>query len=454
MTLDHKWKTLLIVCIGIFMSTLDGSILNIANPSIAGDFSVPLTAVQWVVTAYMLMITATLLMFGRLGDRFGVEKVYSYGFWVFTLGSLLCSLAPALSWLITFRILQAIGASMMMATGVGIVSNTFSDSERGKALGITGSVVGIGNMAGPSLGGILVDYFGWPSIFLINVPIGIIAVVLAYRYFTPAVSPKGTGSFDAAGTFLFALTAVSLILGLSPDIDKTLLLLALAALLLLLLIEKRSDHSFINFALFKIKPFLYGNLLGGAAYTSQMFVFFLLPFYLQNLLSMSPSLSGLYMTIPPLMMAITAPISGNLSDRWGSSRLTSLAFFLLINAHLILSTLTISPHPLHICSGLILMGLGTGMFGSPNSSSILGSVPRDQAGYAGGFISTVRNLSYSLGIALAVAVFSGTLKTDIAASSLSPDLFALQTVYRLGALICTAGLLISIATSQVRKKPL
>ncbi|MDI9480880.1 MAG: MFS transporter, partial [Bacillota bacterium] len=160
------------------MSTLDGGILNIANPSIAEALSISLSAVQWVTNAYMLVITATLLMFGRLGDRMGMEKIYTSGFVVFTLGSLFCSLAPSLLLLVAFRMVQAVGASMMMATGIGIVSNSFPDNERGKALGITGSVVGIGNMAGPSLGGLLIEYFGWPSIFLINVPVGIIAVIL------------------------------------------------------------------------------------------------------------------------------------------------------------------------------------------------------------------------------------------------------------------------------------
>lgn len=453
MRLANKWRTLFIVCLGIFMSTLDGSILNIANPTIASTFAESLDAVQWVVTAYMLVITATLLMFGRAGDRLGVEKVYTWGFAVFTLGSLLCSQAPSLVWLIAFRVLQAFGASMMMATGVGIVSNAFSDHERGKALGLTGSMVGIGNMAGPSLGGILVDQFGWSSIFLVNVPIGLIAIFLAYLYLIPASKGSKPGRFDATGTLLFALTSISLVLTLSPDVDKRLFLLVMGLLILFWQVEKRTDHPMLNLELFKIKPFLYGNIMGLAAYTCQTFIFFLLPFYLQNLLSFSPSLTGLYMTIPPLAMAITAPIAGNLSDRWGSSRLTSVAFFLLMAAYLTFSALTASPDPLHITAGLIIFGIGMGTFGSPNSSSILGSIPRDQVGYTGGFISTVRNFSYSLGIALAVAIFTGILHNQPDSASASAYLSAIHAVYLLGAVISLLGLLLSVATRQVRKKP-
>ena len=143
MKLNTKWQVLIIVCVGIFMSTLDGSILNIANPTIAESFSVSMKSVQWIVTAYMLVITATLLFFGKLGDKIGNHKIYTWGFLAFTAGSLTCSLAPNLVWLISARVFQAFGASMMMATGMGIVSNTFPSNERGKALGLTGSIVGI-----------------------------------------------------------------------------------------------------------------------------------------------------------------------------------------------------------------------------------------------------------------------------------------------------------------------
>ncbi|HNX93474.1 MAG TPA: MFS transporter, partial [Syntrophomonas sp.] len=174
MKLEPKWQALLIVSIGIFMSTLDGSILNIANPSIAENLGVNMQQVQWIVTAYMLVVTASLIFFGRWGDKLGSDRIYSAGFLIFAAGSFLCSLSSSLILLIAFRIVQALGASMMMATGMGIISNTFPQEERGKALGLTGMVVGLGNMSGPGLGGFLVANYSWPVIFLINVPIGLI----------------------------------------------------------------------------------------------------------------------------------------------------------------------------------------------------------------------------------------------------------------------------------------
>lgn len=454
MQLANKWKTLIIVCLGIFMSTLDGGILNIANPSIAEALSISLSAVQWVTNAYMLVITASLLMFGRLGDRLGMEKIYTSGFIVFTLGSLLCSLASSLLLLVAFRIVQALGASMMMATGIGIVSNSFPDNERGKALGITGSVVGIGNMAGPSLGGLLIEYFGWPSIFLINIPVGVIAVILAYRFMIPAAPSTDSVrlKFDAPGTLLLAATSILLVMGLSPDVNKAWLMIGLLLIPLFVVVEKRRTAPLINFELFKIKPFVYGNILGSISYVSHMLIYFLFPFYLQNVLTLSPAQAGLYMTIPPLIMAVTAPIAGNLSDRWGPSRLTSASFLIMALAHLTLSTVTLSLDSVRIFAGLILLGLGLGTFGSPNSSSIMGSIPPDQAGYAGGFIATVRNLSYSLGTALSVAIYAAVLQTNIAIGSASPSLMAIQTVYRIGAILCLAGLLLSYTTHTSRKK--
>lgn len=454
MRISNKWKTLLIVCLGIFMSTLDGGILNIANPSIAEHFSVSLEAVQWVINAYMLVITASLLMFGRLGDNWGMERIYTWGFLVFTLGSLLCSQATSLFLLVSFRIVQAFGASMMMATGIGIVSNSFAENERGRALGITGSVVGIGNMAGPSLGGLLIEYFGWPSIFLINIPIGIIAVILAYCYLVPAAVHINSGDhkFDAPGTLLLAVSSILLVLGLSPQMNKVWLIIGILLIPILVMVEKRRASSLIDFELFKIKPFVYGNILGAVSYASHMLVYFLFPFYLQDLLALSPAQAGLYMTIPPLIMALTAPLAGYLSDRWGSAWLTSAAFLMMALAHLTLSTVSLTINPMRIGLGLFLLGLGLGTFGSPNSSSIMGSITPDQAGYAGGFIATVRNLSYSLGTALSVAIYTAVVQSNFALSTSAPELTAVQTVYRLGAALCLTGLIISGITQPFRQK--
>lgn len=452
MRLDNKWQVLIIVCLGIFMSTLDGSILNIANPTIAKSMQVDMQDIQWVVTAYMLVITASLLFFGKLGDSLGSSKVYSYGFLVFTLGSFLCSLSPMLGLLIASRVIQAFGASMMMANGMGIVSNTFPANERGKALGITGSFVGIGNMAGPSLGGLLVGSFHWSAIFLINIPIGLMAFYLSQKYL-PRESIKNINRqrFDLGGTFLFALASVVLVVALSSKQGADFMLFCLGLILMLMfyLFEKRQAEPVLDFELFKIKNFSHGNILGLAAYITQTSMYFLMPFYMERLLHFTPSWSGLLMTIPPCSMAITAPLAGSLSDKIGPHRLTSFSFALMTGAYLLLSTLDQSPNMLKICGGLLLMGIGMGSFGSPNNSSILGSIPREKAGYAGGFSATVRNFAFSLGTAGSVSIFSFFLNKNLSDTGYALAYAgANQSVYQIAASITFVALIFSL----VRKR--
>ncbi len=453
MKLELKWQVLCIICAGIFISTLDGSILNIANPIIAADFSVTMNQVQWITTAYMLVITATLLFFGKFGDQVGSQKIYAYGFLCFTSGSFLCSISPALYYLIASRLIQAVGASMMMATGAGIISNSFPDGEKGKALGLTSSMVGIGNMAGPVIGGVILAHLGWSYIFLVNVPIGLLGFYLALKYL-PAqpLNPAG-GRYDMVGILLFALGSVMLLLALSYNTAATPIIAVTAIILLVSFYyyEKNQDQPILDFALFKIKTFLYGNIMIFLAYISQIWVMFLIPFYMEDFLQLSPQLMGLYMTIPPICLAVTAPLTGSLSDRIGSSRLTSVGLFLMTLSHVSFSTLSSGNSILKMVAGLLLLGTGMGFFGSPNSSSIFRSVPGEKAGYTGGFSATIRNFSISLGIAVSASIFTSIL-------SVQQQLFtadvaymtAIGMVFRISALVTLGGLLLSIITAKSR----
>ncbi|MEN6349066.1 MAG: MFS transporter [Syntrophomonas sp.] len=448
MKLDEKWLVLVIICVGIFMSTLDGSILNIANPIIAKSISVSMQQIQWVVTAYMLVITASLLFFGKLGDKVGSSKIYTYGFLVFTIGSFLCSLSPSLLFLISARVLQAFGASMLMATGIGIVSNAFPSDERGKALGITGSVVGVGNMTGPSLGGLLMSHFNWPLIFLINVPVGLIAFYLANKYLPHETNRKADSGYDPIGTILFAMASVMLVLSLSSKhgINVTLLYPGLILILMFYLFERKQPHPMLDFGLLKIRNFVHGNILGAASYCTQTSVYFLLPFYLENLLRYSPASSGLLMTILPVTMAVTAPLAGTLSDRISPQRLTPVSFVLMTFAYLILSTLDSNSSISIIIGGLLFLGIGLGMFGSPNSSSVLGSIPREKAGYAGGFMATNRNLFYSIGTASSVSIFSLFLNRELPNGGyITAYASAIDSVYRIAAFITLLALFLALA---------
>lgn len=449
MKLESKWQALIIISIGIFMSTLDGSILNIANPSIAENLSVTMQQVQWIVTAYMLVVTASLILFGRLGDKLGSDRIYSSGFLIFSAGSFLCSLSTSLTSLITFRILQAIGASMMMATGMGIISNTFPKQERGKALGLTGMIVGLGNMTGPSLGGFLVANFSWPVIFLINVPIGLIGFFLALRFLPRQNRNTELLGHDLPGTILFILIIGLTIYGVANANNTNILLILLALLLIpaFCWFEKKSPQPILDFEMFKIKNFVYGTTMSFGIYITQMTVLFLLPFYFETIFKLTPSYSGLLMTITPICLAVTAPLAGTFSDKVGSRKILSLALFTAACAFVIFSTLNEQFDLTKLIAGLALLGIGMGMFGSPNNSSIFASVPREKAGYVGGFISTVRNLSFAVGTAGSVSVFYMVMNAapkDMAYNN--AYIHASHTVYMIAAAIAIAGLIFSLLT--------
>ena len=434
------------------MSTLDGSILNIANPTIADYFNVSIDSVQWIVTIYMLVITATLMFWGKLGDQIGSERLYSLGFLLFAVGSLACSLSFTLVLLIIARAFQALGASMMMATGIGIVFNSFPPGERGKALGFTGSMVGIGNMTGPGLGGLLVAAWGWKSIFLINVPIGLIGFLLASKYLPLQPSSKKTPEFDIPGTITFALFAFTLVISLASGIKPVLLSISILLFALFIWLENKSQKPMLDFALFKEKNFTYGNIMAFFAYSTQTFVTFLLPFYFENILQYSPTVSGLMMTIPPLSMAISAPLAGNLSDKIGPTRLTTASFILMIMAFLSLSSLDQHVNLPLIITGLLLLGIGNGCFGSPNNSSIMASIPPNKTGYTGGFISTIRNFSFSLGIAVSVATFTGILNYNSPRLGyIAAYITAHHLVFCLAAALAACGLVFSLLSTQYRK---
>ncbi|NLN88318.1 MAG: MFS transporter [Syntrophomonadaceae bacterium] len=442
--LELKWRVFLIIAVGILISTLDSSILNIANPSIAREFGVELQDIQWVVNAYLLVITSTLIFFGRLGDLDGSNRIFTWGFMVFALGSLGCSLSRSLMILVGMRILQGLGASMMMATGIGIVSNIFPDAERGKALGLTGTMVALGNMLGPGIGGLLLASFKWPVIFLINIPIGIAGFYLGYRYLPNEEKEGEKSSFDLPGALILATVVTALLLALSGDgLDLYLLGASLLGLIALCWWERRAPAPLLDFGLFRNRTFVVGNLVAVVAYSTHNSVVFLLPFYLEAIQGLSPASSGLIMTTAPIVMAFAAPLAGHLSDRYGSPPITGMSLGLLAGAFALFSFLRVDSPIFFIMAALAVMGLAMGSFGSPNTSSILGSMPKEKAGYGGGFISTNRNLSYSLGISLSVLFFNLVFdRRSITFDYQTAFMDALHTVQTgAGILVAVTGLL-------------
>lgn len=410
---DYRWFVLATVSIGTFMSTLDSSIVNVALPTISGQLHSDLSILQWTVSAYLLTISSLLPVFGRTADLLGRKKVYSFGFLVFTLGSALCGFAPNIWFLIGTRVIQAVGGAMLMANSAAIITAIFPFQERGRALGLTGTVVALGSLTGPALGGILIGLASWRSIFYINLPIGIIGY-LAALYILPADQPrKAEDRFDFTGAALFTAGMISLLLAISNGEDwgwSSLPILLGITLGLVLLIgfvinERKVHHPMIELSLFRNRPFVIGNLSGWMCFVAMFANTMLLPFYLQQILNYTPSQVGLLMTAFPIMMAVVAPLSGHASDRFGPLILTSSGLAICGLGLFYYSTLTATAHFYQVIPGALLLGLGSGMFNSPNNSSVMSSVPVQKLGLAGGINSLVRNLGMISGIALSVSLF-------------------------------------------------
>ena len=410
---NYRWYVLATVSIGTFMATLDSSIVNVALPTISVDFHSDLSTVQWVVTSYLLTITSLLLVFGRLADLLGRKKVYSLGFLIFILGSILCGLAQNIWFLVGTRVLQAVGASMLMSNSAAIITSIFPHNERGKALGLTGTVVALGSLTGPALGGLLIGLINWRSIFFINVPIGIIGY-LAARSILPTDEPrKGKESFDFVGAIAFTVGMISLLLGINNGENwgwtsfpvLLSLILGLALLFIFFINERVVKHPMVDLTLFRNRTFMIGNLSGWLSFVAMFANTMLLPFYLQQILNYTPSQVGVLMTVFPVTMAIVAPISGHASDKFGPVALTTSGLAITGLGLFYFSTLSATAEFYHVIPGSLLIGLGAGLFQSPNNSSVMSSVPPQKLGIAGGINSLVRNLGMVTGIAFSVSLF-------------------------------------------------
>jgi EmrB/QacA subfamily drug resistance transporter len=413
----RKWTVLVAVGIGTFMSALDGSIVNTVLPTMREALGASVAAVEWVISIYLLVVSGVLLGFGRLGDLRGYRGVYLTGFAGFVATSALCGLAPSTGWLVAARALQALAAAMLFSTGPAILTRAFPPTERGRALGLQATMTYLGLSAGPPLGGLLAARFGWRAIFFVNVPVGLLGLLLA-RARVPRDAPlREVPPFDFSGAALFFAGLSGLLVALdeghewgwvSPPI---LGLFALAAVLLLAFgaLERRRPHPMLDLSLFRSSAFA-GSAFGAvASYVGEYAVLFLCPFYLVQARGLPVERAGALLAALPVLMMVTAPFSGTLSDRLGSRGLTS-AGLVLLTAGLVLLSLAGSGAPLwRVAVALAVCGLGLGVFIAPNNSRMLGAAPPNRRGIASGVLAAARNVGMVLGVGLAGAVYTTVL---------------------------------------------
>lgn len=418
---SRRWLILAITSLSTFMSTLDSSIVNIALPVMSRELKTSINRIQWVVTSYLLAISLLLLIWGKLSDLYGKKKIFSFGFLLFAIGSAMCGFSHTLHMLVFSRIIQAVGASATMSLSQGIVTATFSDQERGRALGFVGTMVALGNLSGPSIGGILMHFFNWQTIFFINVPIGIFGLVFSYVIIPEIFDTQDVKYFDYKGALLFGFALIVLFLGLLFVQEGTApaiillptLIVAAATFFIFVPIEKKSKNPFIDLNLFKTHEFSYGLTAAFLSFLALNSVLLFMPFYLQDLLKLSPLKAGIIISAYPITTAVVAPISGWLSDKITYRPLTITGMTVASISLIMMTTLHQNSPVWQVVLLLCLFGIGVAVFQSPNNSSVLGSVERDKLGIAGGINALFRNLGMVSGTAISVLIYSFSTNTSI-----------------------------------------
>lgn len=414
---NNKWWVLLAIGLGTFMTALDTSVTNAILPVVRDSFNADIATIEWVVTVYLLVLSGLLLSFGRLGDLQGHKRVYLIGFGVFVGSSLLCGIAPSVEFLIICRGMQALGGAMLAANSPAILTKSFPSNQRGQALGLQATMTYLGLTVGPSFGGWLAQAVSWRAVFYINLPVGILALWISWRFILDDHGKRTQENFDLAGAFLFLSGLTALLLGLNQGHNwgwsspAILGLLGGAVILLgiFLAVESKVAAPMLDLTLFRTPRFSLATTSAILNYICVYMSIFLLPFYLIQGRGLNSAQAGLLLTAQPIVMAIVAPISGSLSDHFGTRLPSTIGMAVLAVGFFLLSHLDSTSSQAQFILALGTVGLGTGIFISPNNSAIMGSAPHQRQGIAAGILATARNFGMVLGVGLSGAIFTSIL---------------------------------------------
>jgi EmrB/QacA subfamily drug resistance transporter len=417
----HRAVVLGVCCSALFMVGLDNTIVNVGLPEIGRSLHTSVAGLQWTVAGYTIVLASLLLFSGALADRIGRRTIFQVGLSLFTLGSWMCSLAPSLSWLIGFRVLQGIGGSMLNPAALGIITNTFvTPSDRAKAIGVWDGVSGLSMALGPVIGGILVGTVGWRGIFWANIPVGLAAIAMTALLVPDSRAPRGRRA-DPFGQILVIIMLASLAYAIIQGPAngwfsvQTLgfFLVAVTALLVLLRYEPRRADPLIDLRFFKSVPFSAANATAVCAIAASAGFLFLTTLYLQDVRGFSALRAGLTLLPMPIMMAVSSPISGRILARRGPRVPFVIAGAALTLSTAALSQLSVSSGPLFLIATYGLFGIGAGMVNVPISNGVMSGVPKSQAGVASGMNSSSRQLGQSLGVAIVGSVLAASLRGSL-----------------------------------------
>jgi EmrB/QacA subfamily drug resistance transporter len=424
--MDKKWWTLIAVCTGIFMLLLDVTIVMVAQPAIQSGLHAGFSDVQWVLDAYALTLASLLLTSGVLADRYGRKRLFGIGLIVFTLGSLLCGLAQDPLMLILSRSGQGVGGAMMFATSLALLGHSFRGRDRGVAFGIWGAVIGVSTALGPVLGGVITTNWSWRGIFLVNVPIGLVAIALTTLKAEESKSPRPTPP-DWAGFALWTAALVSLIYGLIRAGETswsdagviTCLAIAGATLAGFIVAERHVRHPMFDLSLLRVPTFAGGSIAAFAMNGSLFAVLLYLVIYLQDVLGYSAQTAGLQLAVISGAQFVTATIAGRLSERVPARWLIGPGLFLVGVGLIIMGGLSGGSAWTHLVPGFIVGGLGAGLVNPPLASTAIGVVPPEKAGMASGINATFRQVGIAAGIAALGTIFTAGMERNLTQAHLA-----------------------------------
>lgn len=433
-----KWTMFVIAAVGNFIAMLDATTVNLALYPMSVDLHVSMSQIQWVMIAYMLVLTVFLPFFGKLGDIFPKNKLYALGFSIFALGAFLNTTAPTFGLLVTYRCIEAIGASIMLSNAQAIIAGIFKKERRGKALGLNGCIVAIGGMSGPALGGILINAFGWHSVFIPCIPVAIMGAYYSWKMLPHAIKTRRENfKFDYKGFLYFTISLFALLLAISEGhtwgwSSVKIITLGIVTFVfggLFYFRDHKINYPLINFSLFAIKPFTFGNLAVMTSYMAMYTNSILLPFFLQEILKYNPLVTGLLILPYSVTLSVAAPISGRLSGKFGSRYLTLAGPIVFISALILFCIYDKNVQMWQIIFASGIMGIGNGLFQSPSNNAIMTSVRKDEFGIASGILALSRNMGNILGVAVTITLFETFRNFYLEAGKLYDNAFLIS--YRL-----------------------
>lgn len=451
-----KKVALVVVTIASFLTPFTMSSINIALPQIGREFAMDAILLAWVPTSYLLSATVFLLPFGRISDIYGMKRIFTYGIVIYIISSLLAATSTSAIMLILLRIPQGIGGAMILCSGVAIIASVYPAEERGRALGINVAAVYLGLSLGPFLGGLLTQYFGWRSVFLASLPLGLIVItLLLWKLKGEWAEAKGE-KFDLSGSIIYGLAVVAIMYGLSilPEIlGLVVILIGLLGFVVFVLRETKAANPLLNMNLFKNnRVFAFSNFAALINYSATSAVTFLLSLYLQYTKGFNPQTAGMVLLSMPAVQTIFSPLAGRLSDRIAPQILASLGMAMTTAGLILLTFLGLNTAVGFILVCLIILGFGFAFFSSPNTNAVMGSIGTKTYGVASATLATMRSIGMmlSMGIAMLIStIYVG--RVEITPEYYSAFVAGMKVAFIIFAALCFIGIFASLARGKSKK---